>query len=216
MNHRPSGTVMIHDTLYETVPLRVKKLRQDHPDWSIVTSIESNAEEILVRCEIWSPDHATFPIATGHASERRGGKGINATSALENCETSAVGRALAFLGYTGTSIATDEEIERARAQQLEMLAPVAAEIVEAMEANGLVEAVTAGGNGQPLNTKLEDLTEPQGSDLSAIADIWRTMTRDEVEAIFTAQKKGGPFTHKQRQVLKSTAFREALEKVKSA
>jgi hypothetical protein len=49
-------------------------------------------------------------VATGHAEEIRSGKGVNATSALENCETSAVGRALAMLGLHGGSIASADEV----------------------------------------------------------------------------------------------------------
>ena len=56
-------------------------------------------------------------IATGHAEERRAASRINQTSALENCETSAVGRALAFCGITNDSIASAEEVAAAIEQQ---------------------------------------------------------------------------------------------------
>ena len=60
-------------------------------------------------------------IATGWAEEVRGSSMINKTSALENCESSAVGRALAFMGYgIDGSIASAEEVQNAKEQQAVM------------------------------------------------------------------------------------------------
>ena len=56
-------------------------------------------------------------IATGLAEEKRSASRINQTSALENCETSAVGRALAFCGITNDAIASAEEVSAAIEQQ---------------------------------------------------------------------------------------------------
>jgi hypothetical protein len=57
-------------------------------------------------------------LATGHAYEQEGSTYINKTSALENCETSAVGRALALAGFEiKKSIASKEEVEAAQAKQ---------------------------------------------------------------------------------------------------
>lgn len=56
-------------------------------------------------------------IATGHAEEKRTASRINQTSALENCETSAVGRMLAFIGITNDQIASAEEVSAAIEQQ---------------------------------------------------------------------------------------------------
>ena len=56
--------------------------------------------------------------ATGHAYEKEGSSFINKTSYIENCETSAVGRALAMLGFEiKKSIASREEVENAKLQQ---------------------------------------------------------------------------------------------------
>src|ERR1700732_370789 len=56
-----------------------------------------------------------IPLAVAHAEEYRAASEINQTSALENCETSALGRALAFLGYgSANSIASAEEVSGAR------------------------------------------------------------------------------------------------------
>ena len=61
-------------------------------------------------------------VATGHAHEERGSSNINKTSFVENCETSAIGRALAMLGIgIDTSIASANEVEDAIAQQQAMV-----------------------------------------------------------------------------------------------
>ena len=57
-------------------------------------------------------------LATGHAYEVNSGRGVNATSYVENCETSAVGRALGMLGIGSTdSIASADEVEAAQSRQ---------------------------------------------------------------------------------------------------
>ena len=56
-------------------------------------------------------------VASGLASEVVGSSSVNKTSALENCETSAIGRALAFFGFAGTEIASANEVEIAKEQQ---------------------------------------------------------------------------------------------------
>jgi len=56
-------------------------------------------------------------ISTGYAEENRQSSRINQTSALENCETSSLGRALAFCGLTNDSIASAEEVSAAIMQQ---------------------------------------------------------------------------------------------------
>ena len=56
-------------------------------------------------------------VSTGTAEEFRAASHINKTSALENCETSSVGRALSFLGLTNSDIASAEEMQQAKKQQ---------------------------------------------------------------------------------------------------
>jgi hypothetical protein len=56
-------------------------------------------------------------VAVGHAEENRQASTINKTSALENCETSAYGRALAAFGFAGTEFASADEVAQAISQQ---------------------------------------------------------------------------------------------------
>lgn len=107
-----SGVIEIHGKQYETVALRVKKFREVHGnDLSLATEIvHRDAECVVMRATI-SKDGMV--LATGHAEEYRHTSSINKTSALENCETSAIGRALATLGLGGTEFASADELKRA-------------------------------------------------------------------------------------------------------
>src|SRR5687768_16210948 len=99
------GTINIHGKEYETVASRVQRFRAEHGDkYGIVTEIVSADEERVVMVAKIAGDKGW--LATGHAEELRSSSQINRTSALENCETSAIGRALAAFGYAGTEYAS--------------------------------------------------------------------------------------------------------------
>ena len=111
-----SGKVNIRGREYLTVAYRVKQFRVDHPDWQIHNEIiHMDDDRVVVRAEIC--DSAGVTVASGHAEEKRSASQINQTSALENCESSAVGRALAFAGYGGSEIASADEVQNAIYQQ---------------------------------------------------------------------------------------------------
>lgn len=113
---KDTGTIAIHGKEYQTVALRVQKFREAHPDWSLRTTIvERDAECVVVGAAI--ADEQNRILATGHAEEYRKASQINRTSALENAETSAIGRALAALGFGGTEFATANEVANAIHQQ---------------------------------------------------------------------------------------------------
>lgn len=119
---KPSGVVEIHGREYETVALRVKKFREARPEWTLVTKIiERTPEVVIMAAEI--TDEAGRLRATGHAEEYRKSSQINRTSALENCETSAIGRALACLGLGGTEFASADEVANAIVQQKNKITP---------------------------------------------------------------------------------------------
>ena len=107
---------------YETVASRLRRFRADNPTWTIQTCIIDATDEVVrMQCSIgyYAADaNARFClIASAHAEEYRAASEINATSALENCETSALGRALAFVGYgSANSIASAEEVIGAKAK----------------------------------------------------------------------------------------------------
>jgi hypothetical protein len=85
---------------YETVEVRLEKFIKDHPDFRISTELESfTNNKYIVKAYLFKSvaDHVAF--STGYAEETVTERGVNSTSALENCETSAIGRALANAGY---------------------------------------------------------------------------------------------------------------------
>ena len=85
---------------YETVEERLIKFWKDHPDGRIDTKlVEASSTRFIVQAYIFRTEVDQHPWASGLAEETISGRGVNATSALENCETSAIGRALASAGY---------------------------------------------------------------------------------------------------------------------
>jgi hypothetical protein len=85
---------------YETVEERLTKYWKDHPDGQIHTEIlDQSAGRFIVKASVYRTEADVRPWTTGLAEETIQGRGVNATSALENCETSAIGRALANAGY---------------------------------------------------------------------------------------------------------------------
>jgi len=112
-------TTNIRGKQYVEVNERIKFFRQEtqYKGWGINNEFPMlTAEEALCRCTITDKDGMV--VAVGHAHENRAASNINKTSYVENCETSAVGRALAMLGIgIEASIASANEVETAIAQQ---------------------------------------------------------------------------------------------------
>lgn len=105
-------TVSIKGKKYTQVATRVEVFRRHFgTEWSLTTEILP-AEHPLVRVRAEIRNAADRLVATGTAEENRTW-GINKTSAIENCETSAIGRALANLGLHGGEFATAEEVDGA-------------------------------------------------------------------------------------------------------
>ena len=85
---------------YETVEERLIKFWKEHEDGQIHTRLlEHTTGRFIVEASIYRTEADARPWTTGLAEETVQGRGVNATSALENCETSAIGRALANAGY---------------------------------------------------------------------------------------------------------------------
>jgi ribosomal protein S24E len=116
---KDTGVVNIHGKEYKTVAKRVDEFRKEHKtDLAIITSLVDRDEDtVVMKAEIIDKDGRT--IATGYAEEHRAASQINKTSALENCETSAIGRALANFGLGGGEYASADEVAQAISQQAE-------------------------------------------------------------------------------------------------
>jgi hypothetical protein len=85
---------------YELVEVRLGRFISDNPDFMVHTEvIEATDTRFIVRAKVYRTCVDSQPVATGLAYETITDRGVNQTSALENCETSAIGRALANCGY---------------------------------------------------------------------------------------------------------------------
>jgi hypothetical protein len=85
---------------YEPVEVRLEKFIKDYPSFRISTELEVvEASRYIVKAYLFKNAEDGVAWATGYAEETVTNRGVNQTSALENCETSAIGRALANAGY---------------------------------------------------------------------------------------------------------------------
>ena len=111
-----SPTVDIKGKSYTQVSTRINLFRKYFPMASIETLITYNDDiRVIIQTKISLNDKV---IATGYAEEVRGdGNYINQTSAVENCETSSIGRALSNLGLGGSEYASSFEVTNAIAKQ---------------------------------------------------------------------------------------------------
>lgn len=157
---------------YAMVNERVKAFRQICPMGQITTEILSNVDGVVTMKASVIVDGVV--VATGMAYERETSSYINKTSYIENCETSAVGRALGFLGIgVDDSMASADELANALASQEALKKPISEKeqkiLVNMVEKRGLDLAKVLNG------LKLEKVTGEQYQDaikrLSKIEEI---------------------------------------------
>lgn len=111
-------TTPIQGKEYAQVPERIKAFRSIHPDGKIITDLLAHEDGVAVfRATVETASGEI--LGTGHAYEKEGSSFINRTSFLENCETSAVGRALGMAGFgIDVAVASAEEVQNAINNQL--------------------------------------------------------------------------------------------------
>jgi hypothetical protein len=105
---------------YETVEQRIKRFYKDNPNGRIITDNITTVQDRQVGTWVTKSyvyltaedQEKNLPKATGLAFEVDSAKGPQATSALEVCETSSIGRALANANYSGNKRASREEMEK--------------------------------------------------------------------------------------------------------
>ncbi len=139
---------------YEPVEERLERFHKDYKEGRVITEmVEYSDERVVFKAELYRNFEENKPWATGYAEETRGQGGlVNTTAHLENCETSAIGRALANAGYAPKGKRPSRE---------EML----------KVRNKAIQASEAKISNQKTNTKTSDRTKEV--DMDALRQIKR-------------------------------------------
>lgn len=193
--------VNIHGKEYHTVAERVHAFRESNPDLTIETDIVRwEGDDVVVKASISNNGKL---IATGLAHEVRGSTNINRTSHVENCETSAIGRCLAAFGLGGTEYATADEVANAITQQNQAKAGISEKEVYEMLVENTTTLLAYGESILAIKAGIAL------DDLNSAAEEWFSLDNEVKTRLWKAPSKGGPFTTREREIIKSTEFREA-------
>jgi len=192
MARKDDGIVDIRGKQYLTVARRINDFREQHPDYGIHTEILS-IDETAVVCRAVITDKEGRQLSSGIAEEKRNSSNINKTSAVENCETSAVGRALAFFGMAGTEIASADEVANAINQQNVVVDP---------------DYQYALAHGNAVREKLDEIHQMKmamsvDEDYMTAAGIFLDFDEETMNALRRAPSKGGVWTTDEVAMLKA-------------
>ena len=203
MSKKDDGIVNIRGKQYLTVARRINDFREQHSDYGIHTEILSVNDQTVV-CRATITDANGRQVSSGIAEENRNASNINKTSAVENCETSAVGRALAFFGLAGTEIASADEVAGAIAQQ---------------GSNDEHDFLVTHSNA--VRENLEEIYQIKSAlandDLMTAAEYYADMSREVVTALWRAPTKGGVWTTAERKMMQADGdLTKCIKKMKES
>ncbi len=186
--------IKIHNKEYTTVAERISQFRAKNPNYSLESEILSNGDLVVIKAVI--RDEECRVLATGHAEEVRGATNINKTSALENCETSAWGRALAALDFGGDQVASANEVSDAIINQNVMAAT-----------ERLVKHNIAVRDN--INSIYEVKKALMEGNFDFAAECMRELDDDTRMALGVASTKGGIFTIEETKLFQSQEYKES-------
>lgn len=108
---------------YQPVDERLRAFYEKYPDGRVITDVVyQDADRCIMKTSLYRDHNPNTPVwATGYAEEIRSAKGVNATSHVENCETSSTGRALANANFAPKGARPSRE-EMEKVQRRERLA----------------------------------------------------------------------------------------------
>ena len=173
----PKTTLPFTRGEYAPVAERIELFYARHPDGRIVTELVERGESVVFKALAYRTATETLPAATGWASERVGDGEINAVACLENAETSAIGRALANLGFTASS-------RRPSAEEM---------LKAARERARLINERRAAAAGMPSVPRDRDAGSPAPRLVQEpAADFWPTdpLVLDVLELVCEAERVG--------------------------
>jgi len=148
---------------YETVEERLMRFKNDNPNFRMESAIEYEgaigATRWIVKVTLWRDAADPHPVSTGWAFEVDGKGMTQAAAALETCETSALGRALANCGYVGNKRVTREEMVKVKNREvLDQIAKATSERELQAIYNGLNQEGLAGYFVNALTARKNELT----------------------------------------------------------
>jgi len=191
MSNYKFKTTNIRGKQYVEVNERIKFFRQEeeYKNWTLSTEFTALDSSMCV-CKAIVADPSQRIIASGHAHETQGSSNINKTSYVENCETSAIGRALAMMGIgIDTSIASANEVNEAIAKQGDTsLSSKPAKATPSKGAAKSTRSTKAAAKDPDLMSKAIDYIKSQTDKAKAFA--------------FFMEKKGDQLTEKQIEGIK--------------
>jgi len=146
---------------YETVEERLVKFWKDHPDGRIETAlVESTLQRFIIKAAIYRTEVDAQAWTTGYAEETVSTRGVNSTSALENCETSAIGRALANAGYASKGKRPSrEEMSKVKASEPKPFA------------DKLADKITMPAEDDPWSTKTVQAAPSSADAIALVQDV---------------------------------------------
>ena len=200
---------------YAMVPERVTAFRKLFPEGFIITNVISNdGTTVMMQATVgyYKENGEAVTLATGFAQEVKGRGMVNGTSHIENCETSAVGRALGMigLGINGGGICSAEELANAIVAQGQMKQAKPAEKPAGQpEKADVVKAARIPENpvANYIRNEIADIQQASGGDYAstrkAVMDIaatlveggaippfeWKSITMEEAKNVFAAVRK---------------------------
>ena len=150
---------------YEPVDERIARFKADHPNFRVLTEEshdgEPGATRWIVKASIWrDAENTGMPDGTGFAFEIDGKGMTQRTAALETCETSAIGRALANLGYAGNRKVTREEMIKPAVAQFE-------DRVAAAQSEAELRSIWVEAQAQGLEKRIQGAVNKRKAEVTA-------------------------------------------------